>query len=127
MLSWRALVLATVIILSLALVMPTVRGYLTQQEEVSARRAEVEAARFEVANLEAEVARWGDPAFVIAQARERLSYVLPGETPFRVVDPEVVVVIAAAPDGETPTAYEEDPAWFTTVWGSLQQAGVTAP
>lgn len=75
MLTWRAAVMAGVMVLAIAVLLPTVRVYLDQQAQLNELRAEVEQARAEVDGLEAEVARWDDPAFVQAQARDRKSVV----------------------------------------------------
>ena len=41
-------------------------------------------------DLENDIARWDDPAYVTAQARERLGYVFPGEQAIKVEHPEAV-------------------------------------
>ena len=91
--SWKSLVFAGVVALAIALVLPSIRVYLGQQEELAQLRAERDDAQAEVDDLTAQIARWNDPAYVVAQARERLAYVLPGETPFRVIDPEFVTAV----------------------------------
>src|SRR5665811_2254179 len=88
--SWRTLVLAGVLGLAFALVWPSARVYMDQRTQINALRAERDTAQTQVGDLNAQLDRWNDPAFVVAQARERLAYVFPGETPYRVVDPEAV-------------------------------------
>ena len=124
MLTWRAAVVALVVALAIAVIAPSVRVYLDQQATLADLRAEAAAAQDEVDDLTAEVARWDDPAFVVAQARERLAYVFPGETPYRVVDAEVV-------DGPAPgsPAAEREPealagaSWYDRLWDSVVDAG----
>ena len=124
MLSWRAAVLTGVVILAVAVLLPTLRVYFDQQAELSELRAEVEQERAEVAGLEAEVARWDDPAFLQAQARERLAYVFPGETPYRVIDPEFVTTHAEGSPASDRAAQEDpDTVWYDVMWASLDQAG----
>lgn len=41
-------------------------------------------------DLENDIKRWNDKAYVTAQARERLGFVFPGETAVRVLHPEAV-------------------------------------
>jgi cell division protein FtsB len=122
--SWRALVLGCIIALAAALVLPSLRVYFDQQQELASLRAERDAAKAEVEDLTAEIARWDDPAFIIAQARERLAYVFPGETPYRVVDPEFVT--ASAPDSAAGIA-QSDPMegvpWYEGLWGSVLTVG----
>ena len=76
----------TVLGLATAVVLPSVRAYARQEQQLAELHAKATAAAEEVDNLAAEVARWGDVAYVIAQARERLAFILPGETPYRVID-----------------------------------------
>lgn len=126
-LSWRALALAAVLGLAFALVWPSLRVYNDQRSENAALGAERDAAQADVDDLDAQLARWQDPAFVVAQARERLAYVYPGETPYRVVDPEVARPAAAgsadaAADG---TVVEGGP-WFDRMWASVEAAGAEA-
>jgi cell division protein FtsB len=128
MMTWRTAVIAGVVILSLAVLLPTLRVYVEQQEELRALRAEVEGAREEVSELEAEVARWDDPAFVVAQARERLAYVFPGETPYRVIDPEFVTTHAeGSPAASANPSGGVGVPWFAVMWDSIILAGEGPP
>jgi len=129
LLSVRALVLGVVVLAGFALLFPTVRAYLGQQAELDALAAQVTEAEQEEEALRHELDRWEDPAYVAAQARERLGYVMPGETSYRVIDPEVVVEEPADGEPTTPTTGPTLPAggavnpWYTTVWDSVQAAG----
>lgn len=126
----RSLVLLVVVAFAFSLVVPTVRSFLAQRAEVAALERDVAAARARNADLEAELLRWDDPAYVAAQARERLAYVLPGEVAYRVVDPEVVDTtpdVDDAAEPETPSSGVLVPAsdvpWFESIWESVQVAG----
>jgi len=124
MLTWRTAVLVGVLALAFAVVAPSVRAYLDQQAMLEGLRADAAVAQAEVDDLSAEVARWDDPAFLVAQARERLAYVFPGETPFRVIDPETVT----GPAEGSPAA-ERDPetlvgaTWYDRLWETVVAAG----
>ena len=127
--SVRAMVLGVVGLVAFTLLFPSVRAYLGQQAELDALEQELVAAQGRQADLRSELDRWGDPAYVEAQARSRLSYVMPGETPYRVIDPEVVV---ESPTVEGTTSLETGPAlpvggsgtpWYTTIWDSVEVAG----
>lgn len=126
-LSWRSAVLAVVVVLALAVLLPSLRVYFGQQEDLRALRADAAQAEADVTELQADVGRWNDPAYVVAQARERLAYVFPGETPYRVVDPELVDSTAAPVAGaiEEPTVPDREP-WYSNLWNSIEDAG-TAP
>ena len=134
--SWRAVVLTAVMALALAVMVPSVRAYLKQQETLQDLQGQVVDAQAQVDELQGQAARWNDPAYVIAQARDRLVYVLPGETPYRVVDPQFVVD-PAAPDhagsGKAPpagattgSATDVVRPWFATLWRSIESAGAGA-
>ena len=131
--SWRAVVLTAVMALALAVMVPSVRAYLKQQETLDDLQGQVVDAQAQVEELQGQVVRWDDPAYVIAQARDRLIYVLPGETPYRVVDPEFVsdtdVTDAAVSDPSAPESAGATQAtapvrpWFATLWNSIERAG----
>lgn len=111
------------------LLFPTVRAYLGQQAELGALATKVTTAEQDEESLRHELDRWQDPAYVAAQARARLGYVMPGETSYRVIDPEVVVEDPEADGGADLTAGPTVPVggglapWYTTIWESVQVAG----
>lgn len=124
----RVLVFSLVLLLAFVLVYPTLHSYLQQQQELAALRAQVAAAQARNADLESDVGRWDDPAYVAAQARERLSFVLPGEKAFRVLDPDTVPSGPGVDPGPSSTVLDESATqpWYTSVWQSVEVAG-TAP
>lgn len=131
--TWRTVVLMVVGLLAFIVLTPTLRAYVAQQEELRSLNAEVERVQERTAELEVEYERWQDPAYVQAQARERFHLVLPGETAYRVVDPEfvtgqdiVVDVTGGEEDGSSLVAdfaVAADTPWFVTVWHSIHVAG----
>lgn len=130
LLSVRALLLGVVVLIAFAMVFPTVRAYLAQRTQLDSLAAEVTASEAREADLKSQLARWDTDAYVIAQARERLSYVMPGETAYRVIDPGSVAeeshVSSAIPDSESGLALPAGGTvapWYTTIWGSVQLAG----
>ncbi len=116
------MVLGVVALLAFVLVYPTLHSYLAEKTAVDALRAQVAAAQKTNGDLKAQLARWNDPAYITAQARERLSFVMPGETAWRVVDPQIVP--GEAPDPVATPAAAPTPAvpWYGKVWQSLQGA-----
>ncbi|MFC6915599.1 septum formation initiator family protein [Cellulomonas gelida] len=124
--SVRTIVLGCVLVLAFVLVYPTLHTYLRQEADLRALRQHVAQARERNEDLQAELGRWDDPAYVTAQARERLSYVLPGETAYRVVDPETVQdAVDEVVDGTPVVATTAEVPWYTSVWESLVVAGET--
>src|SRR3954452_25250135 len=63
----------------------SLRAYLQQRSHINDLKASIAQHEANIDALEAEKARWDDPAFVRAQARERLGYVLPGEKSYVVL------------------------------------------
>jgi cell division protein FtsB len=120
-LTGRAAVLALVVcLLAISLAYP-LREYLAQRSQLTDYRSMVADQQKRVAQLEKQSARWQDPAYVAAQARERLHYVLPGETSYVVLEsPE-----DKSPDGVVaaePSVTVKSP-WFTDLWRSVEVAG----
>jgi cell division protein FtsB len=123
----RALVLSVVGLLAVVLLLPTVRAYVTQTNELRALRSDLVDAQAQHDELEAELERWGDDAYVEREARDRLNYVMPGERPWRVLDPESVPdgidpqTGQAIPDG--PVESRDGTPWYQAMWESVQVAG----
>jgi cell division protein FtsB len=120
-LTGRAAVLALVIcLLAISLAYP-LREYLSQRGDIGEYRAKVAAQEKQVAELRSQEKHWRDPAFVERQARERLHFVMPGETSYIVLDPKEkpnpAGIIAAEPQ-----AVPRSP-WFTDLWRSVEVAG----
>lgn len=127
-LTWRTAALALVVVLALAVLLPSLRVYFTQQDDLRQLRAERDAAALEVEEIKAQAARWDDSAFVVAQARERLAYVFPGETAYRVTDPEVITgTVEAEQDALTQLPGPANLPWYSTLLDSIEQAGSPSP
>ncbi len=122
--------LGIVLLLAFAMVFPTMRAYLAQRSTLAALSADVAAAESREDDLRAELDRWDTDAYVIAQARSRLSYVMPGETAYRVIDPQTVVeetrVSSTDPGSDNGLALPGGSSvapWYATIWASVQMAG----
>ena len=112
----RAAVLALVIGALLASAALPLREYLAQRGEIAELEATQAAARERIAALEAERDRLQDPAYIAAQARKRLHFVMPGETAYVVLAPEEL------PSEQAEKAEAARSPWYSQVWGSVQQA-----
>jgi len=127
---FQVVILAVVATMAFVLVFPTARLYSAQQVEKARLEAALEAAKAEAEDLEAQLARWQDPAFIKAQARQRLSYIMPGETSYRVADPENAPTLPAGPPSPSvapeQTLNQQDdakPPWYSLMWDSTVVAG----
>jgi cell division protein FtsB len=80
----RAAILAAVVcVLTLTIAGP-VRTYFAQRTEMKQLSATEAALRKQIADLEGQKTKLGDPVFIAAQARERLGFVMPGDIPYQV-------------------------------------------
>jgi cell division protein FtsB len=113
----RAAVLAAVIcVLTLTIAGP-VRTYFAQRTEMSQLTATEAALRRQIADLEQKKVKLGDPAYIAAQARERLGFVKPGDIPFQVQLPSAPGAVAA-PGADTAKPANSDP-WYTSLWHTI--------
>ncbi|WP_314224900.1 FtsB family cell division protein [Streptomyces zaehneri] len=106
-----ALVLCTLIV---ALAYP-MRQYVSQRAEIADLEREKRQAGERVEQLRDLKARWQDDAYAEQQIRERLHYVLPGETGFVVIDPE------AARQSRTDLGAADRP-WYSNVWDGVDKS-----
>lgn len=116
-----------VLLVAFIVLAPTLRAYVTQQEQLRELNSQLADTNDRIAELEAELERWNDPNYVRQQARDRFSYVEPGETAYRVIDPETVtgedpVAELTTPEASAYVPRESDP-WYLSVWESIEIAG----
>jgi cell division protein FtsB len=116
----RAAVLAAVIcVLTLTIAGP-VRTYFAQRTEMDQLAASEAALRRQIADLEQRKGKLGDPAYIAAQARERLGFVMPGDTPFQVQLPSTATA-SPQPGAEAAKPANNDP-WYTSLWHTIADA-----
>ncbi|MFJ8083739.1 cell division protein FtsB [Streptomyces sp. SAI-170] len=114
-LTGRAALLALVVCsLIVALAYP-MRQYVAQRAEIADMERQQRQARERVEQLRDLKARWQDDAFAEQRIRERLHYVMPGETGYIVVDPD------AAEQSRTDQGAADRP-WYSNVWDGVDKA-----
>lgn len=124
-LSGRTAVLLLVLVVLVASYASSLRAWLQQRDDLLQAQERIASSRLQVDSLSTVVQRWHDPAYVERQARERLSWVQPGEVGYRVVGEDgttlgsVARLDAAVPLASTPST------WYASLWGSVEQAGKT--
>src|SRR6201995_5460266 len=113
----RAAILAAVVcVLTLTIAGP-VRTYFAQRTEMKQLSASESALRHQIADLEQQKGKLGDPAYIAAQARERLGFVMPGEIPYQVQLPPNAAL--PADPGSAPTAAATNDPWYTSLWHTI--------
>ncbi|MGY1708537.1 septum formation initiator family protein [Geodermatophilus sp. SYSU D00758] len=119
----RAVLLAgLVLLLALTLAGP-VRQYLSGRAELTRLAAEGAALDQRIEDLQDELDRQADPDWTAREARDRLSYVLPG-------DRLVVVVDGETAEGDAGTLPEQPAAevpWYEALMGSVATADGNTP
>lgn len=111
----RAVVLAAVLsLLALTLAVP-MRTYFSQQTEFDELRSSNAQLQAEVRDYEEKVAEQNDPAYIEAQARERLQFVMPGEKPLLMQYP----VPPGKSEEERKAEKQAGNPWYTNLWDSV--------
>ena len=120
----RALAVLSVLVVLALSYANSLRIYLDQQRDIGMATQQIQDRTERISQLEDELSRWNDPAFVKAQARDRLGWLLPGETGFRVVGPDgkpLGTGVVLTSQSELPPG-EHGEMWFDRMWGSVQTA-----
>lgn len=113
----RAVILAAVMCVLTLTVAGPVRTFFAQRTEMK-QQEQIEAMlRRQIADLTQQKANLADPAHIKAQARERLGFVMPGETPYQVQLPPAAPT-PGGPGGEPLTTASGDP-WYTALWHTI--------
>ena len=124
----RAAILAAVVcVLTLTIAGP-VRTYFAQRTEMKQLADAETQLRSQIADLEQQKVKLGDPVYIAAQARERLGFVMPGDIPYQVQLPAGAAAPEAVP-GAGPAAVPSGQPWYTTLWHTIADAphGLRAP
>jgi len=119
MVTGRAVVLGGLILLLALTLAGPIRQYLAGQAELEQLATEGRELDARAADLQKQLERQSDPAYAERQARERLTYVLPGDRLVVVVDGEAVegdagTLASAGRDAELP--------WYEGLMQSLADA-----
>ncbi len=89
-----------VVIVAVLILFEPVQIWFQQQARLGELRAEVTKSKAAVASMQEDLKRWGDKAYVEAQARQRLLFVYPGDVSYLIVNDitvdEAVTVDASA-------------------------------
>jgi hypothetical protein len=102
----------------------SLRAYLQQRAHINDLKAAIAQHEADIDELESEKARWDDPAYVRAQARERLGYVMPGEKAYLVLGEDGKPLQPAAQLQDPTTVIATTPnAWWSDGWASVELAG----
>ena len=127
-LTTRAIALVVVLLVLTISYATSLRIYFAQAHDIAATQAEISERQQKIGELQGELGRWGDPDHVRTQARERLGWVVPGETGYQVVDADGNPLGGGAEIASS-TAPRDEPqdVWWAKLWGSVETADKPAP
>jgi cell division protein FtsB len=112
------------LVLGVIVLAPSLKLLIQQRTEIANLQKSVEAQKHEVSSLKGQVARWDDPAYIEAQARNRLLFVFPGEYSYLVI-PESGTGLgtATAPISKHIQTTQID--WVQALTSSLLKSGLS--
>jgi cell division protein FtsB len=123
-LSGFALSVLVLVVAALLVLAPSLKTFVEQQQQIAALEESVRLAQQDVDGLESEIDRWSDPAYVEAQARDRLYYVYPGDITFLVIGDQN----AGLEEGGLPISDEIQTTrvdWVRALLSTVYEAGLT--
>lgn len=124
-LSGFSFVMMGILVLAVIVLAPSVRTFAEQRQQIDDLSNTVAAQQDSVDDLKAERERWNDRTFVTTQARDRLSYVLPGDISFLVINDTGAGVDGAADSAPISTAIQDTEVdWVDSVFRSVMTAGL---
>ena len=117
----RSAVLALVSVFVFTSLALPLRDLVNQRNRINALYDRQEQAQTDLKELNAQIAKWNDPAYVAVQARERLHFVMPGQIGYVVLEAEAAPVLY-----QGSVTAKRSRAWYAAVWGGIERAGKTA-
>jgi cell division protein FtsB len=124
-----SLLMLAIIVLFVVVLAPSLRTLIQQQEQIAQQQREVASQKADVTQKKKDVARWDDPAYIEAQARDRLLYVYPGEESYLVMGAEDrSAETTPTTDSGTPVSTKvQTPKvdWVQAMLSSVLQSGLT--
>lgn len=101
----------------------SMRAYLQQRSHINDLRSQIATSERDIKSLEREKRRWGDDAYVEAQARSRFGWVLPGETSYQVIDRDGKPLEQSDELTDPGTVAQPVPeAWWGKVYSTVEEA-----
>jgi cell division protein FtsB len=84
-LSSFTIMMLALLVLGVVVLAPSLKLLIQQRSQIATLEKSVEDQKHHVSSLKGQVARWDDPAYIEAQARNRLLFVFPGEYSYLVL------------------------------------------
>lgn len=124
-----SLLMLVIIVLFVVVLAPNLKTLIQQQQQITTLQGQVDKQKASVDDLKSDVARWNDPAYIEAQARDRLLYVYPGEYSYLVMNPSASsgTTTTTTPQGSAISSTIQTPKvdWVQAMTSSVLDAGLT--
>jgi cell division protein FtsB len=124
-LSGFALTILLLVVAALVMLAPQLKTLVEQRQQIAQLEREVAAASEHLEQIDSEVARWSDPAYIEAQARDRLFYVYPGDTSYLVLGGDTSPIVPGDDLPVTDSVQTESVDWIDALLSSVYTAGLT--
>jgi cell division protein FtsB len=119
-----SVLMLVILVMFVVILAPSLRTLIQQQQQIAALQDDVEQQEQSVDELKEDVARWSDPAYIEAQARDRLLYVYPGEYSYLVMGADAdSTAPSQAPISDTLQTPQVD--WVAAMMSSVIDAGLS--
>ncbi len=103
----------------------SLRVYVKQRHQIAETKSDITQSQRHISKLHDEIHRWHDDDYVRIQARERLGWVQPGETGYRVIGADgkpVTKHVGIADDPHHQHTKTKSPAWYEKLWSATKRA-----
>jgi len=124
-LSGFAITALVLIVMFIVVLAPSLRILVEQRQQIATLQAQVAATKTAVGNLTNQKARWSDPKYIEALARERLDYVFPGEYSYLITDATAVSPVTANGQPISDKLQSTQVDWVKSMLSSVFTAGLT--
>jgi cell division protein FtsL len=120
-LSARSIILMTLVVLLVAMFVPSINTGIRQIQQIAALEQDIEQTQHEVEQLQDKQKQLEDPEYIERVARQEQHYVRPGENAYIVVDDTEDDASASAQD-KVERPVREQP-WYIELLDSLKSVG----
>ena len=118
-------VMMGILVLAVIVLAPSLRTYAEQRQEINRLNNSVIEQKAAVDQLKTERERWNDRTYITTQARNRLSYVLPGDISFLVINDLPLPVVGATDPGTVSKDIQGTHVdWLGSLLASVMTAGL---
>jgi len=121
----RAAILVVVVAVLVVSYASSLKAYLTQRHEIDSLQTQIAQREKNIDELQSQIDRWEDPAYVEQQARIRFGYTKPGSLSFVALDEHGNRLDSdtSLDDPATVGRPSEPTAWWENAWSSVEVAG----